>query len=212
MLLWRWTRWEWRIIAFCALAFGGAAAYAQLDEEFADIFARTRRDYHYPNALHLSCGITGPCDTVRWEAREATDRSADALMLDLPSGRITAHDLKDAQSLRARGWQARKSDFEITVRDNETGKASGFALPQDFGDASVVELESAPGLGSAQPYLRAKFRNGALETVTVRSDVPLSLVAQGRVYRLPVRRTRVADLWGLPLQLDRFNAVNGKLP
>jgi hypothetical protein len=51
-----------------------------------------------------------------------------------------------------------------------------------------------------------------LETVTVRSDMPLSLVAQGRVYRLPVRRTRVTELWGHPLQLDRFNAVNGKLP
>jgi hypothetical protein len=212
MLLWRWARWEWRIIAFCALAFGAAAAYAQFDEEFADMLARIRRDYHYPNALHLSCGITGPCDTVRWEAREATDRSADALILDLPGGRLTAHDLKDAQGLRARGWQVRRSDFEIAIRDHETLKARGFALPRDLDDTSAVELESAPSPGSAQPYLRAKFRNGALETVTVRSEMPLSLVAQGRVYRLPVRRTRVAELWGHPLQLDRFNAVNGKLP
>ena len=125
---------------------------------------------------------------------------------------MTAHDLKEAQGLRARGWQVRRSDFEIAVRDRETLKARGIALPQDFDDTSAVELESAPSPGSGQPYLCAKFRNGALETVTVRSDMPLSLVAQGRVYRVPVRRTRVTELWGAPLQLERFNAVNGKLP
>ena len=133
-------------------------------------------------------------------------------MLDLPRGRLTADDLRDASGLMARGWVVARSDVQIRVRDPQALAARGIQLPTDVEEPGVVALEFNPTRDPAQPYLRAKFRNGTLESVSVQSDGPLTFTAQGRAYSMPVKRTRVAQLWGAPLQMYRFNAINGKLP
>lgn len=204
-----WIRWEIRLVMLCVVAVGLAVLYAQFDEEFADRLSWTSRAYIYPNAITLSCGISGPCDRLLWQADRAEDKSAEALAIQTPEGLLTADDLQNPERLMALGWAAEQSSLRVDVRDATALQARGIALPASFEEPDVLVLGRGRADDPAQPYLRARFRNGALEEVVIRGAGAMAVTRAGRAYAFPIARTRVEAAWGPPSQLVRRNAING---